>query len=62
MAITIEAMRLLARIGIAHKVYFDAQVLLSAVLERAPEYRAARHEYAFVLVEIAPLRGGTPGT
>lgn len=48
----IEAMRLLARIGIAQKVYFDAQILLSAVLERAPEYRAARHEYAFVLVEL----------
>src|SRR5207248_1376086 len=29
----IEAMRLLARIGIAHKVYFDAQVLLAALLE-----------------------------
>src|SRR4051812_41765594 len=29
----IEAMRLLARIGIAHKIYFDAQVLLAAVLE-----------------------------
>ena len=48
----IEAMRLLARIGIAHKVYFDAQVLLAAVLERAPDYRAARQEYAFVLVEL----------
>jgi tetratricopeptide (TPR) repeat protein len=48
----IEAMRLLARIGMAHKVFFDAQVLLAAVLERAPEYRAARQEYAFVLVEM----------
>jgi tetratricopeptide (TPR) repeat protein len=48
----IEAMRLLARIGIAHKVFFDAQVLLAAVLERAPEYRAARQEYAFVLIEM----------
>ena len=48
----IEAMRLLARIGIAHKVFFDAQVLLAAVVERAPEYRAARQEYAFVLVEM----------
>jgi tetratricopeptide (TPR) repeat protein len=48
----IEAMRLLARIGIAHKIYFDAQVLLAAVLERAPDYRAARHEYAFVLIEL----------
>jgi tetratricopeptide (TPR) repeat protein len=48
----IEAMRLLARIGIAHKVYFDAQVLLAALLERAPDYRVARQEYAFVLVEL----------
>jgi tetratricopeptide (TPR) repeat protein len=48
----IEAMRLLARIGIAHKIYLDAQVLLAAVLERAPEYHAARQEYAFVLVEL----------
>ena len=48
----IEAMRLLARIGIAHKVFFDAQVLLAAVVERAPEYRAARQEYAFVLIEM----------
>ena len=48
----IEAMRLLARIGIAHKIYFDAQVLLAAVLERAPDYRIARQEYAFVLIEL----------
>jgi tetratricopeptide (TPR) repeat protein len=48
----IEAMRLLARIGIAHKIYFDAQVLLAAVLEREPAYRAARREYAFVLIEL----------
>jgi tetratricopeptide (TPR) repeat protein len=48
----IEAMRLLARIGIARKVYFDAQVLLAAVLERAPDYRAARQEYARVLIEL----------
>jgi len=48
----IEAMRLLARIGMAHKVYFDAQVLLAGVLERAPDYRRAREEYAFVLTEL----------
>ena len=48
----IEGMRLLAKIGIAHKVYFDAEVLLAAVLERAPDYRAAREEYAFVLTEM----------
>ncbi|MBS0417172.1 MAG: sulfotransferase [Proteobacteria bacterium] len=48
----IEAMRLLARIGIAHEVYLDAQILLAAVLQRAPEHRAARHEHALVLVEL----------
>jgi tetratricopeptide (TPR) repeat protein len=48
----IEAMRLLARIGIAHRIYFDAQVLLAAVVERAPDYRIARQEYAFVLIEL----------
>jgi tetratricopeptide (TPR) repeat protein len=48
----IEAMRLLARIGMAHKIYLDAQILLSAVLERAPDYRAARQEYAYVLIEL----------
>jgi tetratricopeptide (TPR) repeat protein len=48
----VEAMRLLARIGIARKVYDDPELLLAAVLERAPEYRAARQEYAGVLVEL----------
>jgi tetratricopeptide (TPR) repeat protein len=48
----IEAMRLLARIGIARKIYDDPELLLAAVLERAPDYRAARQEYASVLVEL----------
>jgi tetratricopeptide (TPR) repeat protein len=48
----IEAMRLLARIGIAHKVFDDAEILLAAVLELAPDYRIARQEYAGVLVEL----------
>jgi tetratricopeptide (TPR) repeat protein len=48
----IEAMRLLARIGIARRVFDDAELLLSAVLERAPGYRAARKEYAEVLIEL----------
>src|SRR5271168_2539378 len=47
----IEAMRLLARIGIARKVFDDAELLLSAVLELAPNYRVARQEYAGVLLE-----------
>ena len=48
-------MRLLARIGMAHKIYLDAQILLAAVLDRAPDYTVARTEYAFVLLEPAPL-------
>ena len=47
----IEAMRLLARIGIARKVYGDAVLLLAAVLAAAPDYLAARAEYAGVLIE-----------
>jgi tetratricopeptide (TPR) repeat protein len=48
----VEAMRLLARIGIARKIFDDAELLLTAVLELAPEYRAARKEYAEVLIEL----------
>jgi tetratricopeptide (TPR) repeat protein len=48
----VEAMRLLARIGMARKVFDDAELLLAAVLERAPGYRVARQEYAAVLVEL----------
>jgi tetratricopeptide (TPR) repeat protein len=45
----IEAMRLLARIGIERDVLDDAQLLLQGVLDLAPEYNAARFEYAQVL-------------
>jgi tetratricopeptide (TPR) repeat protein len=45
----IEAMRLLARIGMEHDVLDDAQLLLEAVLDLEPNYRAARFEYAQVL-------------
>jgi tetratricopeptide (TPR) repeat protein len=48
----VEAMRLLARIGVARGVLDDAEILLQAVLERAPEYRIARQEYAKVLLEV----------
>ncbi len=47
----IEAMRLLARIASALEVFDDAELLLTAVLEREPEYVAARHDYACVLLE-----------
>ncbi|HYB66217.1 MAG TPA: tetratricopeptide repeat protein, partial [Steroidobacteraceae bacterium] len=48
----VEAMRLLARIGIARGIYDDPELLLAAVLERAPDYRPARQEYASVLIEL----------
>jgi tetratricopeptide (TPR) repeat protein len=47
----IEAMRLLARIGIERDVLDDAELLLEAVLELEPDYRAARHDYARALLE-----------
>src|SRR6516165_2624099 len=45
----VEAMRLLARIGMEHDVLDDAQLLLEAVLDLEPNYRLARFEYAQVL-------------
>jgi tetratricopeptide (TPR) repeat protein len=46
-----EAMRLLARIGMARDVLEDAEVLLEAVMEIAPSHRAARHDYAQCLLQ-----------
>jgi tetratricopeptide (TPR) repeat protein len=46
----VEAMRLLARIGLAHDVLDDADTLLEAVLTIAPDYRAARYDYAIALL------------
>ncbi|MGC1548521.1 MAG: sulfotransferase, partial [Rhodanobacter sp.] len=43
--------RLLARIGLARDVLDDAEILLEAVLKIAPDYRAARYDYACVLLE-----------
>jgi len=48
----VEAMRLLARIGIAREVFDDAALLLAAVLELAPGYRVARQEYAGALLQL----------
>jgi tetratricopeptide (TPR) repeat protein len=47
----IEAMRLLARIGLARDVLDDAELLLEAVLTLAPDYQVARFDYALVLIE-----------
>ena len=46
-----EAMRLLARIGLAHDALDDAETLLSGVLALAPDYRAARYDYAQTLIK-----------
>jgi tetratricopeptide (TPR) repeat protein len=45
----IEAMRLLARIGLHLEVFDDAEFLLESVLELAPDYHAARYDYAQAL-------------
>jgi tetratricopeptide (TPR) repeat protein len=45
----VDAMRLLARIGMEHDVLDDAQLLLEALLDLEPTYQAARFEYAQVL-------------
>ena len=45
----IEAMRLLARIGLERDVLDDAELLLESVLKLAPDYRAARFDYARAL-------------
>jgi len=45
----VEGMRLLARIGIQRDALDEAERLLESVLKRAPDYRAARADYARVL-------------
>jgi tetratricopeptide (TPR) repeat protein len=47
----IEGMRLLARIAIKLDILDDAEFLLESVLEFAPDYHAARYEYAEVLCQ-----------
>ncbi|MGH8289563.1 MAG: tetratricopeptide repeat-containing sulfotransferase family protein [Steroidobacteraceae bacterium] len=47
----IEGMRLLAQIGMKLDVLDDAELLLESVLEKAPDYRAARYDYAQVLMQ-----------
>jgi tetratricopeptide (TPR) repeat protein len=47
----VEAMRLLARIGLERDVLEDAQLLLERVLELAPDYHLARFEYAQLLAK-----------
>ena len=45
-----EAMRLLAKIGMAHDVLDDAEMLLAAVVTIAPDHIPARYDYARCLV------------
>jgi len=45
----IEGMRLLGRIGLERDVLDDAELLLETVLRMAPDYHAARFDYARVL-------------
>ncbi len=47
----VEGMRLLARIGLAHDVLDEAEILLTAVLTLAPGYTAARYDYAQTLIK-----------
>ena len=47
----VEAMRLLAQIGVKLEILDDAEFLLESVLVFAPDYRAARYDYASVLVQ-----------
>jgi len=45
-----EAMRVLAKIGVANDVLDDAETLLAAVLVLKPDYHAARHDYTHTLI------------
>ncbi len=47
----VEAMRLLARIGIKLEILDDAEFLLESVLAFSPNYHPARHEYVHVLLQ-----------
>src|SRR3981081_2872039 len=47
----VEAMRLLARIGVAREVLDDAEILLAAALEMAPDYIELRRDYACVFLD-----------
>ncbi len=47
----VEAMRLLARIGVARDVLDDAEILLAAALKMAPDYIELRRDYACVLLD-----------
>ncbi len=45
-----EAMRLLAQIGVRHKVFDDAELLYAGVLAMVPDHHEARSEYVQTLI------------
>ena len=47
----VEAMRLLARIGVAREILDDAEILLAAALKMQPDYIELRRDYACVLLD-----------
>jgi tetratricopeptide (TPR) repeat protein len=47
----VEAMRLLAQIGMKLEIYEDAEFLLESVLVFAPDYHLARYEYVRALLQ-----------
>lgn len=65
-----EAMRLLAKIGIAHEAYEDAEALLAGVIALIPDHSAVRFEYVQALARrhkfaeaeaaLAPLMAADP--
>lgn len=48
---TVGALRLLARIRLERGALAEAEALLAAILEQAPDYREARFDYAMVLLQ-----------
>ena len=47
----VGALRLLARIRMAHEAFAEAEALLAAVVAQAPDYDAARFDYAMALLQ-----------
>jgi tetratricopeptide (TPR) repeat protein len=47
----VDGMRILAKIAIAREIFDDAELLLESALRLAPHFRAARYDYALVLIE-----------
>lgn len=47
----VEAMRLLAKIGMKLEVFDDAEFLLESLLLLAPDYHAARYDYVLTLLQ-----------